>query len=330
MFYNSTLVRSLKCYQWIFSLMCLSAPPPIIYAKDKNSFTHYACFLIYIIYTIALATIAIYTTFEHNAIVEKSVIPWDLDAITVITSLLHFVCLMATFIWIQLKSFLGLPQLREIIAIIAELEQQLNRQCPQMCCNRKYNRRILLTSGLSLLILICVTMYTNYYLIANTLHFKVKIFVLFFIVCLEAKFLEFGLYIQAIYLFLETLYDSLKALYAQQPDNCLVRLNKLIKIQMTLNQVWLFSKKLENYFAISILLIFLFNALTVLTTVNWAYVRSIIEPKDPASLQLLRLCYTWVLVLNMLLLCSLSQRCLNKVSSFSEIIIYLTVFFSRF
>ncbi|XP_065365707.1 putative gustatory receptor 98b [Calliphora vicina] len=89
--------------------------------------------------------------------------------------------------------------------------------------------------------------------------------------------------------------------------------------QACLMEIWFVVYKLEQYFGWSILILFFYNGIIILCTVSWAYVQYLYEIK--ATYQILRLAYITVVLLNMLLLCYLTQKCINEYQKFSYLLL---------
>ncbi|KNC32871.1 putative gustatory receptor 98b [Lucilia cuprina] len=147
----------------------------------------------------------------------------------------------------------------------------------------------------------------------------------FLMMSLQLKSLEYGIYLQIIYIFLKHLLRNIKELkenIAKEPNRrvSLARIySKTLKQnQIDLMEIWTLANKLEQYFAWPILLLFFYNGIDILTTTSWAYVQYVYETR--LIYQIFRLTFIGVLLSNMLLLSYLAQKCINEYKKFSQLL----------
>ncbi|XP_065365704.1 putative gustatory receptor 98b [Calliphora vicina] len=228
-------------------------------------------------------------------------------------------------ILMEYKSCCCHHKLLEIMQLINKLEQNMLEICPVMFKDQKLRKRLMLTTGLCLFIMVSFLIYLHYILVATDLPQIHKLLVVFFSMTVQMKFLEYGIYVQLIFEYLLMLMKSLECLKGkvenedrQEPLAGYYQ-QTLRKNQVSLLEVWFLVYKLEQYFAWPILLLFFHNGIVILCTVSWAYVHCLYE--TDSVYQIIRLVYICMILFNMLLLCYLTQKCINEYQKFSHLLL---------
>ncbi|KNC23469.1 putative gustatory receptor 98c [Lucilia cuprina] len=203
--------------------------------------------------------------------------------------------------------------------------------CPVILKKQLLRRCLMTTTAPGLFILVSFLIYFNVMLIGIELELKYKFLAAMFLMTIQIKFLEYGIYVQLIYEYLSMLLESLRCLKenvnrsAERKQSMDWSFCKYFKQnQACLQETWLLVYRLEQYFAWPILLLFLYNGIIILCTVSWAYVRYIYETEF--VYQIIRLAYISLVLLNMLLLCYLTQKCINQYKKFSNILLNLKLY----
>lgn len=168
----------------------------------------------------------------------------------------------------------------EILFFIKKLELEMFNICPIKLKEQKLRIRLLFSTGLSLIISVTLLVIYNYYLLAGNMDLYARILVIFFLMSVHIKFLEYGCYIQMIYEYLIVLRKSLKSLQEkcnrEKPRQSNLKTyywELLRKNRLALLELWYLVYKLEKYFGWSLFLLIFFNGIVILCTVSWAYVQ---------------------------------------------------------
>lgn len=106
-----------------------------------------------------------------------------------------------------------------------------------------------------------------------------------FVVTIQVKCVEYGVYLQLIRDLIEALGESLKSLKIQlENSKCFPHQRvpwslwkQLLRNQQNLNNILNLIDRINLYFAGPIFIIFYLNGITILNTINWAYVGTLYE-----------------------------------------------------
>ncbi|KAM7348672.1 putative gustatory receptor 98b [Cochliomyia hominivorax] len=328
---SSILLKELKIYQWIFTFFGFNFPPVLLYRSQRDN-KYLIMLTVYILYSLLLLAASLWAAHKHNYIVSNATFRHQLDSMTEIITYLQNCGIAGLQIVFLYKSCCQHKKLLDICFLIKKLEDNLIRpKRPIMFKQQRLRQRLFFSSGLFLVTFIAFSFYLNYYLIANDLNWKAKLLVICFLITIQMKFIENAIYIQLIHEYLELLWVSLECLKMkleneeQRTKPLAGYYSKALRHnQETLMEIWYLVYKLQQYFSWPIFVLFFFNGIHILCTVSWAYVQYVYETRS--VYQIFRLVYVLILLLNILLLCNLSQKCLNKYQQFSHILLSLKLY----
>lgn len=278
-FNNSLVLEEIKIYQWLYSLFVLNFPP-LLFGRSQKGLKYYSVFILYLLYTLLLLLSVIYAAHQHNFIVKRATLEHQLDSLTEIATYMQNIGMAVMQMIISYKTWFCYKELLEILLRIKNLEGVINKLCPDFIRSRKLRQTLFLSNGLFLILLISFLVYLNFYLIAGNMDILDKCLVVFFLMSVQIKFVEYGLYVQVIYVFLKLLLKILKNLKEQVENDRDRNLPLPGHYQKTLRQnqqllleIWYLVYRLENYFGWPILMLIIFNGNIILCTVSWAYVQ---------------------------------------------------------
>ncbi|XP_065365705.1 putative gustatory receptor 98b [Calliphora vicina] len=321
----SILLKELKPYQWIFSIFGLNFPPFLIYRSHKDV-KYYLVLIIYFLYCVILFVDAVWAAYIHSVIIKGWAVTLQLDYLTEVVTYMQNIFMAGLQLVFLYKCWCGHLNLLEILQLINKLEHNMLKICPIIFKNQMLRKRLLITTSLFLIMLVSFLILLNYYLTATNLELRNKLFFAFFLMVVQIKFLDYGIYVQLIYEYMLMLLKSLQCL-REKVENEVDRQQPLAgyyhkslrQNQACLMEIWFVVYKLEQYFAWPIFILFFYNGIIILYTVSWAYVQYLFEIKT--RYQILRLAYITVVLLNMLLLCYLTQKCINEYQKFSYLLL---------
>ncbi|XP_023298656.2 putative gustatory receptor 98b [Lucilia cuprina] len=276
---DSILLKELKVYQWIFSIFGLNLPPFLIYRSQKD-FKYYFVLLIYIVYCLILISTAMWAAHSHNDIVKKGTLRYNLDFMTALVSYIQNVAMAGLQLLFEFKCCCCYHKFCEILLSIRKLERNIFTMCPVILKKQPLRRCLMMTTAPGLFILVSFLIYFNVMLIGIDLELKYKFLAAMFLMTIQIKFLEYGIYVQLIYEYLSMLLESLRCL-KENVNNSAERKQSLDwsfckyfkQNQACLQETWFLVYRLEQYFAWPVLLLFLYNGIIILCTVSWGYVR---------------------------------------------------------
>ncbi|XP_037809750.1 putative gustatory receptor 98b, partial [Lucilia sericata] len=269
---DSILLKELKIYQWIFSVFGFNLPPFLIYRPQKDV-KYYFVLIIYILYCLILLGGAIWAAYVHNIIVRKATLRHHLDFMTELVTYIQNVAMAGLQLLFVYKSCCCHRKLWDILLSIKKLEQIMLTICPIMFDDQVLKKRLLLTTAPGLFFSVSFLIYFNIMLLASNMELRDKLLAVIFLMTVQMKFLEYGIYVQLLYEYLLMLLKSLRSIKGKV-ENAVgwkkplewyfcktLRLN-----QGALMKIWFLIYKLEQYFAWPMLLLFFYNVIIIMCT----------------------------------------------------------------
>ncbi|KAM7347160.1 putative gustatory receptor 98b [Cochliomyia hominivorax] len=337
---KSQLLQVVFSFQWIFSIMGINLPPLLYYLKNDSKKNLINCLKFgYLLYACCLIALVIWIVYINNVVVDYVVFSNDLDSITSVLSISINIIVAFVQVIAQTVAIIKRQYLQMIFIRIAQLEKdillyyreyqwftddELYYSLQQRC--QKFSRFIIIRFGLFCVLFGIGISYVNYHLVATIMDLQDKIITLFYILALQFKSVEYCIIIQIVDELLGSLQNSLKQIKWEmakiERKSIMVTFfhEKLMANQFLLNRVWFLITKIEEYFAIPMLMLYLYNGIAITHTINWSYVRSFDYRIDDIDCGLFRLYYILFTFLNMFLPCWLTQSCIDKYNQFGAIL----------
>ncbi|KNC26959.1 putative gustatory receptor 98b [Lucilia cuprina] len=291
---KSQLLQATYIFQWIFCLIGINLPPllncyPKGYSKKVIKFI-WCCF---VLYTAFLMALVIWIVYVNNLVVDFVVFKNDLDSITSVLSISVNIVVAFVQVICQSVAILKHKCFKMILKRIAQLERDILLyfqeyqwlQDNETLINfhhrcEGFRRYISLLFGLYSLVFGILISYMNYHLVASFMNVRDKILTLACTLAIQFKAVEYCIIVQIINEFLTCLQSSLKRLKCdiakcqEKPFMAAVFHGKLMANQFLMNRVWFLITDIEEYFAVPMLILYLYNGIAITHTINWTYVRS--------------------------------------------------------
>lgn len=197
----------IKFYQWIFTIFGLNLPTTLYYG-DIQPLKKYLLFVCYLFYSIVQIIFAVYITYTHNILVNAAVIKHQLDSITRLLSYIHNATVVILKGSIVMNMFMKHQELVQILNLIKQLEHEI------IPTDKSYRGdtgkwKLFKLSGPWLIFLVTVLIYLNYFVIAPTMIISLKIIIIIYIAFMQVKCIEYAVYIQMVYFFIDSVRKSL-------------------------------------------------------------------------------------------------------------------------
>lgn len=285
---NPEYLNLLQFYQWIFCIFG-SNLPPILYRQDFQGFQRQLFMAFYGFYAILLFAVTIFANCVHNTLAHTFTMMNRLDCITELLSYGHNTGLIFAYGTMEASMFWQRNRLTEILKDIQEMENELMSMNEVTKTRVSLKWKLFRISGIWLIFASGNFLYLTYFLTGGRLmHFSFKFIISLFVVAIQLKFVEYGVYVQIINDIMEQLYNALEAIkcnvehFPRPVHGGLPHLvsHQLLRNQQLLRQLWLLVHKINRYFALPLGLMFYQNGVAILFTVNWSYVRSLFESDD--------------------------------------------------
>ncbi|XP_037826475.1 putative gustatory receptor 98b [Lucilia sericata] len=301
--------------------------------------------------------LVLWIVYINNLVVDFVVFKNDLDSITSVLSISVNIVVAFVQVISQTIAILKHKCLKMISKRIAQLERDIllyfqeyqwlqdndtlinfHHRCERFC------RYIGLRFGLYSLVFGVLISFMNYHLVASVMNVRDKVLTILCTLAIQLKAVEYCIIVQIINEFLTCLQGSLKRLKweiakcQEKPFMAAVFHGKLMANQILTNRVWFLITDIEEYFAIPMLILYLYNGIAITHTINWTYVRSFdyltsdldcglyeIDSEEMWSQQhtaisFYRLYYIILTFVNMLLPCWMTQLCIDKYNQFGSIL----------
>lgn len=291
---QSQLLQATFIFQWIFSIMGINLPPLLYYCPNgcNKKFITYLWFC-FGIYTLFLIVLVIWIVYVNNVIVDYVIFSNDLDSITSVLSMGVNIIVAFVQIIAQLVAVFKHNSLKMILTRIAQLERDILsyfreyqlQEDQEFYTNfqrryQQFSRVIVIRFGLFSIFFSITMCYVNYHLVANIMELQYKILTLILTLALQLKSVEYCIIVQIINELLRSLQISLRHLKLQmaklERNSIMLKFyhGQLMSNQYLLNRIWFLAKNIEEYFAVPMLVLYLFNGIAITHTINWSYVRS--------------------------------------------------------
>lgn len=285
--YRNVSTKAINIYQWIFSIFGLTLPP-ILKQRNLKTWKYYMLFIVYLLYCTILICIVIYAAYVYYIFVTMVSERIPIDSITKILGYTHnFVTTIIQF-YMELKTFWNNGDIKKILQDIEQLEYDTVLQSNEHWKKTTLKWKLLRVSGSSMVFMFGVLIYGNYFQLSNAVTFGMRVITLFMLMSMQLKCIEYGVYIQLVYEYLDCLSRNLVNLiedmeeYTQSTERNLnwTLLQQLANNQIHFNRVVSLANNISHYFAYPLLMVFYYNCEAILVTVSWSYVRYAIELEE--------------------------------------------------
>lgn len=208
---SMSFVKTIKIYQWIFSIFGLQLPP-ILMNHHRKSYKYFIIFCLYFLYSLLLIILVIYSAYSHNCIIYLYTSKYELDDMTKILSVIQNYTLAVVQLIIEVKTFWSQRQLKEILCLIDKLEKEIKAISQDLYKEPSIWKGLLKNSGLYIMVFSLIVIYINYFIISDIMDVRIKAFMLLASAAIQMKCLEYGIFVQLILQFIIMLKRSLKDL----------------------------------------------------------------------------------------------------------------------
>ncbi|XP_017034983.1 putative gustatory receptor 98b [Drosophila kikkawai] len=321
---TSRLLATAFPYLQIFSVFALTPPPQ---SFGKTSYHRLKRYLMagYCGYALAILALVFFVTYVNIVAIIQEVEDYQVADFTKVMGNTQKILLSVMSIANHLNMLFNYRRLGGIYKDIADLEAKINdaSQCFGGQVHR-FSFRFRLAIGVGLWLILLVGLMPRFTLLAMGpyINWPCKILSEFVLVMQQLKNLEYCVFVLLIHELVLRLRHTLLHLKMELMDcdsqDMLRALSVALKRnQLLIGQVWRLGVELATYFTVSMIMLFLYNGLTILHVTNWAYINTFYDD-DCCRYDRFGTCS--LLLINLLLACFLSQRCTNAYNSFPRIL----------
>lgn len=292
---NSKLVKAILPFQWFYAF-CGIALPPILLRNPSNGgrfskLLSASVWILYVLHVICLNLLVFWMVWDNNVIVELVVQRYVLDGVTKILSIAQNYDVICVQLAMALSTFVGRKTLQRIHEMVAQLEKDIS--CYEKSLEDKsaefekrcsaFGRRLLLQCGFFFVLHSVVLGYAKFPMIWDNLWYRNKLLTLFSFHLMHGKCSEYRVMMHLLDELIEALQNTLKNLKYEIARHDLLgsegamesRLyRKLRTHQFLVSRLWYLVQLVEQYFALPMLVLFLYNGINITHIINWIYVKS--------------------------------------------------------
>ncbi|XP_017041592.1 putative gustatory receptor 98b [Drosophila ficusphila] len=321
---KSRLLTAAFPYLQIFSIFALT-PPPQSFGKTSYNRLRWYLMAGYFCYAAAMLALVFTVTYINIMAINEEVLDYNVADFTRVMGSFQKGLISVTALANQINMLFNYHRIGRIYEDVADLEKDIEKA--SQCYGGQYQRysfrfRLLITVGVWLVLMVFLMPRFTYSAMGHYVSWPNKIITEFVIVMLQLKAMEYCVFVLLIHELILHLRRTLLQLQEEledcnQKDMLQALCVALKRNQLLLGRVWKLQGEMCSYFTLPMMILFVYNGLTILHVVNWAYINTFLQ-NDCCRYD--RFGTVLLLILNILFVCLLSQRCINSYNSFPRIL----------
>ncbi|XP_017082808.2 putative gustatory receptor 98b [Drosophila eugracilis] len=325
---TSRLLSTAFPYLQIFSVFGLT-PPPQSFGKTSHRRLRWYLMAGYACYACLILLVVFAVTYFNIKAINEEVLDYHLADFTRVMGTIQKSLYSIMAIANQLNMLINYRRLSGIYEDIASLEIDIDEASQCFGGQRQrysFRSRLAYFVGLWMILLIGSMPRLTHYAMGPYVSQPNKFLTEFVLLMQQLKALEYCVFVLLIHELVLRLRHTLLQLQEELADchqqNMLQALCVALKRnQLLMGRVWRLEGELASYFTLTMMLLFIYNGLTILHLVNWAYINTFL---DNDCCRYDRFFTSTLLLINLLVACLLSQRCINAYNCFPRILHQIT------
>ncbi|XP_016993489.2 putative gustatory receptor 98b isoform X3 [Drosophila takahashii] len=321
---SSRLLATALPYLQIFSVLAL-APPPQSFGNTSHK--RLRCYLMggYVCYAASIIVLVLVVSYLNIVAINEEVLDYNVGDFTRVMGNIQKSLYSLMAIANHLNMLFNYRRLAGIYEDIASLEKEID-QASQCFGGQKqllsFRFRLAFTVGLWMTLLVGLMPRFTLLAMGPYVSWPSKILTEFVTIMQQLKCLEYCVFVLMVHELLLRLRHTLLQLQAELEDCNRQDMLQAVCValkrnQLLLGRIWRLEGELCSYFSLPMILLFIFNGLTILHVINWAYINTFL---DNDCCRYDRFCTCSILLINLLMACLLSQRCINSYNCFLRIL----------
>lgn len=280
---NRLLATALP-YLQVFSVFVLTPPPKSFERTLDQRFKKYLM-SVYVGYAFVILLVVFLESYMNIIAINDEVVKYNLEDFTKVMGNIQKALLSVVALCNHLNMLLNYRRLGGIYEEIANLETEIE-DASQYFEGQKhrisFRLRLNIKIGLGLVIIMVALPRCTYESMGPFLNFTNKTLTEFIIVMQQLKALEYCVFVMLVHELLLLLRHTLQQLQLElvdcQDQDLLQALCVALKRnQRIVGQIWRLVNELGSYFSLPMIMLFLYNCVTILHMINWAYINTFIE-----------------------------------------------------
>ncbi|KAH8288749.1 hypothetical protein KR054_009290, partial [Drosophila jambulina] len=317
---RSRLLATARPYLQLLSVLALT-PPPMFFESTSNLRLMRNLKLGYCCFASGVLVLVSYECYVNIVFLQMELDLFHVEDFSKVMGNTHKGLVLVMAIGNHLNMLLNYRRLGGIYEDIAKLEADIDTAAEGFGGQRRcwsFRFRLAIFVGLWMVLLVALIPPLSYGRMSLFATSTDKFISEIVLIMLQFKGPEYGVFVILVYELILRVRHTLRQVNQELEDcDCRDRLQELCvalkRNQLLAGRIWRLVGELGSYFTLTMMLLFLYNGLTILQVVNWAIIKT---GKDCCPYQ--RLGVSVVLTINLLLVCSYSECCTNAYKDISR------------
>ncbi|KMZ06304.1 putative gustatory receptor 98b [Drosophila simulans] len=321
---KSRLLATAIPYLDIFSVFALT-PPPESFGHTPHRRLRWYLMTGYVCYAAVILATVFFVSYFNIIAIDEEVLEYNVADFTRVMGNIQKSLYSVMAIANQLNMLFNYRRLGGIYKDIANLELDMDEASQCFGGQRQrysFRFRMALCVGVWMILMVGSMPRLTMTAMGTFVSTLLKIFTEFVMIMQQLKSLEYCVFVLLIHELVLRLRHTLSQLQeefqdCEQQDMLQALCVALKRNQLLLGRIWRLEGDVVSYFTPTMVLLFLLNGLTILHMVNWVYINKFLYDSC-CHYERFLVCST--LLVNLLLPCVLSQRCINAYNCFPRIL----------
>ncbi|EDV53406.1 putative gustatory receptor 98b [Drosophila erecta] len=321
---QSRLLATAFPYLDIFSVFALT-PPPQSFGHTPHRRLRRYLMTGYVCYAAAILVMVFLVTYVNIIAIDEEVLEYNVADFTRVMGNIQKSLYSVMAIANQLNMLFNYRRLGNIYKDISNLEMDMDEAA--QCFGGQEQRhsfrfRMALCVGIWMILVVGSMPRLTLAAMGPFVSWLFKILTEFVMIMQQLKSLEYCVFVLLIHELVLRLRHTLTQLQqefqdCEQQDMLQALCVALKRNQLLLGRIWRLEGDVGSYFTPPMVLLFLYNGLTILHMVNWVYINKFLYDSCCHYERFLVCC---TLIINLLLPCLLCHRCINAYNCFPRIL----------
>ncbi|XP_016967109.1 putative gustatory receptor 98b [Drosophila biarmipes] len=321
---DSRLLATALPYLQIFTVLALTLPPQSFVSTTRGRLRWYLMGG-YVCYAASIVVLVLVVSYLNIVAINEEVLDYNAGDFTRVIGNIQKALYSLMAIANQLNLLVNYRRLGGIYEEIASLEREIDQASQCFGGQRQrhsFRFRLAVSVGLWMVLLVGLMPRLTLLAMGPYVSWPSKVLTEFVMIMQQLKGLEYCVFVLVLHELVLRLRHTLLQLQEEledchQQDMLQAVCVALKRNQLLMGRIWRLEGELASYFSLPMILLFIFNGLTIVHVVNWAYIDAFLDT-DCSGLD--RFCTCFMLLMNLLIACLLSQRCINTYNCFPRIL----------
>lgn len=284
--HRSHLIAAIRPYLHVFSIFAITPPIACIQKSFRNIWCSYSV-AGYAFYVLIILLIVMYESYINMAALHMEIKDFKAEDFTLFMGNTHKILIGLIVVCNHLNMVIQFRRLKRIFRDIADLDREVDKALEQYGGQvplTKFRWRVALGVGWWLWFCVVAIPYLTHMAIGPYVRWPDKTLTQFILVMIQLKGHEFCVFVILISEFVSRLRHSLEKILeelidCEEPESLQELCVALRQNQTLVGRVWHLVEEISGYFSLPLIVLILYNGLTILHVVNWAYIKQLI-PND--------------------------------------------------